>query len=60
LCGKAIKVAGNEARNLAVNVAVIKKFGGSEMSQVAVVFARSGSEGLQGSGNTAHHTEPEF
>jgi len=25
LCGKAIKVAGNEARNVAVNVAMIKK-----------------------------------
>jgi hypothetical protein len=28
LCGKAIKVAGNEARNMAVNVAKKKKFGG--------------------------------
>ncbi len=32
LCGKAIKVAGNEARNISVNVAVIKKIGGSERS----------------------------
>ena len=28
LCGKAIKVAGNEARNMAVNVAMTKKNGG--------------------------------
>ncbi len=51
LCGKATKVAGNEDRNITVNVAAIKKFGGRERS-VAVVFVRSGSEGLQGSGNT--------
>jgi hypothetical protein len=38
-------VAGNEARNIAVNVAVIKKL-------VAVIFAESGNEGLQRSGNT--------
>ncbi len=47
LCGKAIiTVAGNEARNMAVNVAVVAV----KCPQVAVVFARSGSEGLQGSG----------
>jgi hypothetical protein len=41
VCGKAIKVAGNEARNMALNVAMSKK--------LAVEIARSGSEGLQGS-----------
>jgi hypothetical protein len=32
LCGKAIQVAGNEARNMALNVAVTKKFGGRDSS----------------------------
>jgi hypothetical protein len=31
---------------------VIKKFRGHEIPQVAVVFAKSGREGLPGSGNT--------
>ncbi len=35
MCGKAVKVAGNEARNMAVNVAMLKK--------VAVDLARSGT-----------------
>jgi hypothetical protein len=35
---------------MTVNAAVIKKFGGRRRS--LVVFARSGSEGLQGSGST--------
>ncbi len=48
------KVAGNEARNMVVNVAVIKNLVVVKCPQVAVVFARSGSEGLQGSGNTGH------
>jgi hypothetical protein len=38
---------------MAVNASVIKKnFVPVKGPQVAVVFARSGSEGLQGSGNT--------
>jgi hypothetical protein len=50
LCGKA-KVAGNEDRNMAVNVALIKKnLVVVKGLQVAAFFARSGSEGLQGSG----------
>jgi hypothetical protein len=50
LCGKATKVAGN----MAVNVAVIKNnLMAVKGPQVAVVFARGGSESLQGSGNTA-------
>jgi hypothetical protein len=54
LCGKAIKVAGNEARNMAVNVAMIQKNSVAVKGpQMAVVFARSGSECLQGSGNAA-------
>jgi hypothetical protein len=32
LCGKAIKVTGNEARNMAVNVTGIKKFSDRERS----------------------------
>ncbi len=54
LCGKAIKVAGNTARNIAVNVALIKKnLVVMKCHQVAVVFSSSSSsEGLQGSGNT--------
>jgi hypothetical protein len=41
-------------RNEAMNVAVIKKnLVAVKGPQVAVVFARSGIEGLQGSGNTA-------
>ncbi len=47
-----MKVAGNEARNMAVNVAVTKEnLVAVKGPQVAVVFARSGSEGLQESGN---------
>jgi hypothetical protein len=34
----AIKVAGNEARNMAVHVGVMRKIGGREGPQVAVVF----------------------
>jgi hypothetical protein len=53
LCGKAIKVAGNEARNIAVNLALIKKnLVVVKGPQVAAVFARSSNERLQGSGNT--------
>jgi hypothetical protein len=48
------KVAGNEARNMVMNVTVIKNnLVAVKGPEVAVVFARSGSEGLQGSGNTA-------
>jgi hypothetical protein len=61
LCGKAIKVAGNETRNTAVNVS----FGDNinlvvvKGPQVAVVLAsRSGSKGLQGFGNTGPYSEP--
>ncbi len=39
---------------MAVNVEMTKQFGGRERSQVAVVFARSGSEALHGSGNTVN------
>jgi hypothetical protein len=44
-----LKVAGNEARNMFVNVAVKKIFGAVKGTQVASVFPWSGSEGLQGS-----------
>jgi hypothetical protein len=55
LCGKAIKVVGKEARNMTVNVAVIKKLVAVIGPQMFEVFARSGSEGFQGSGNTARY-----
>ncbi len=48
LCGKAIKVARNEARNMAVNVAVKKKIWlPVKGPQMAVVFAGSGSDGVR-------------
>jgi hypothetical protein len=45
------KVAGHGARNMAVNVAMKKKVVAVKGPQVSMVFARSGSECLQGSGN---------
>jgi hypothetical protein len=38
LCGKALKVTGKEARDIAVNVAVIKKFDGRERSPSGRAF----------------------
>jgi hypothetical protein len=50
--GNGYKVAGREARNMAVNVAVItKNLVAVKGPQKATVFARSGSEGLQESAN---------
>jgi hypothetical protein len=48
--GKPKKVSGKEARNMAVEC------GSDNNNLVAVVFARSGSKGSQGSGNTAQCT----
>ncbi len=53
LCGKAIKVAGKEARNMTECGSDKRNWWPWKVPQVAVVFARSGSECLQGSGNTA-------
>jgi hypothetical protein len=55
LCGKTIKVAGNEVRNMDVNVAVIKNIVAVKVSQVAGVLSRVGSEVLPGPGNTVIH-----
>jgi hypothetical protein len=58
---KSYKVAGNEDRNMAVNVAVIKENLVAVSPQAAVVFASSGSEGLQGSGkNERNQMSPGF
>jgi hypothetical protein len=46
LCGKDLKVTGNEARNYCC------ERGSDKKKLVAMVFARSGSESLQRSGNT--------
>ncbi len=55
LCGKAIQAAGKKKRNTARNVAEMQNFGGRDRSpRVAVVFAKCGSKGLLGSGNTAN------
>jgi hypothetical protein len=52
LCGKAMKMAGNDARNITVNMAVTKEnLVAGKGAQVAGVFAGSGNEGLQGSGS---------
>jgi hypothetical protein len=54
-------VAGNEDRNMAVNVAVIKENLVAVCPQAAVVFASSGSKGLQGSGkNERNQMSPGF
>ncbi len=41
------KRAGHEARNMAVNVALTKKLVAVKVPQLAMVFARSGSEDLK-------------